>query len=49
MNGELLNFEQWGNTIRFAVWQSWGESVGIVLVRVGEGGKVDGEWGYFRV
>lgn len=37
------------NTIRFAVWLSWGESVGIVFVSVGEDREEDGEWGYFRV
>lgn len=43
-----MNFEQGRNTVRFAVWQSRGESVGIVLERVGEGGEEAGKWGYFR-
>lgn len=43
VDGELLNFEQGRSTIRFAIWLWWGESVGIVLIRVGESKDKDGE------
>lgn len=43
VNGELLNFEQGRSTIGFAIWLSWRESVGIVLIRVGESKDKDGE------